>query len=135
MASTVRPQSGRSETILKFAIGAACAGIPATQVQAAVDEMIVTSTKREQNLQEIPIAVTAFDTEDIVHQGFKTFSDYVGQIPSLSVVERQPGATNVLMRGCEHRACRFPIARRHRFTSTSSRLRQQVLIPIHDWWT
>ncbi len=107
MVANVGPIQGNSKNILRFSIAAACAGLPATQVQAAIEEIIVTSTKREANLQDIPIAVTAFDNEEIVRQGFKTFSDYVGQIPSLSVVERQPGATNVLMRGCATQGLSF----------------------------
>jgi len=107
MAANANPIQGDSKNILRLTIGAVCAGIPVTQIQAAVDEMIVTSTKREENLQEIPLAVTAFGDVEIVRQGFKTFSDYVGQIPSLSVVERQPGATNVLMRGCATQGLSF----------------------------
>jgi len=96
-----------AKNFLRLAVSAACAGIPANQALAQVEEIIVTSTKREANLQDIPISVTAFTEADIVRQGFKTFSDYVGQIPSLSVVERQPGATNVLMRGCASQGLTF----------------------------
>lgn len=107
MAANFDPVQSRSNDILRLAIGAACAGVPASQVQAQVDELIVTSTKREENLQEIPISVTAFGDVEIVRQGFKTFTDYVGQIPNLSVVERQPGAVNVLMRGCAAQGLSF----------------------------
>jgi len=105
MAANSNPIQGDSKNILRLAIGAACAGIPATQVQADVDEMIVTSTKREQNIQEIPLAVTAFGDVEIVRQGFKTFSDYVGQIPSLSVVHARVSRLSATTSG-RFRVCR-----------------------------
>ena len=107
MSVKVDSIKSNSKDALKLAVAAACAGIPAAQVQAAIDEIVVTATKREADLQSVPIAVTAFGDEEIVRQRFKTFSDYVGQIPSLSVVERQPGATSVLMRGCATQGLTF----------------------------
>ena len=74
---------------------------------AELEEIIVTATKRQQSLQDVPVAVTAFTEADIVREGFKTFSDYVGQIPSLAISERQPGATQVLMRGCASQGLTF----------------------------
>jgi outer membrane receptor protein involved in Fe transport len=90
-----------SRSALAVAVSAACAG---TQVagaqQPALEEIIVTATKREANLQDVPIAVTAFGEQDIVRQGFKTLDDYIGQIPGLAFSRREPGGTTVLMRGC-----------------------------------
>ena len=68
MAVNVDPIQSNSKNILKLAVTAACAGLPATQVQAAIDEIIVTSTKREANLQDIPISVTVFTDEEIVRR-------------------------------------------------------------------
>ena len=101
---SIRPNP---ENTLAMAISAACAGVPAVQAQAVLEEITVTATKREANLQDVALAITAFGTEEIVRQGFKTFSDYVGQIPALSVVARTPGATNVLMRGCATQGLSF----------------------------
>ena len=95
------------KNILRLAISAACAGVPAVQAQAVLEEIIVTATKREANLQDLALSITAFTEAEIVRQGFKTFSDYVGQIPSLAVTERQPGATSVLMRGCAAQGLTF----------------------------
>ena len=85
----------RSSQTIAVAVSAACAGMSNAKA-AELEEIIVTSQKREQSLQEVPLAITAFTDADIVRQGFKTFRDYVGQIPSLSIQERQPGATQVL---------------------------------------
>src|SRR5690606_6856059 len=65
-----------------------------------LEEIVVTATKREASLQDVPIAITAFTEEDIVRQGFQTIDDYVGKIPGLAFSRREPGGTTVLMRGC-----------------------------------
>ena len=77
-------------------ISAACGGTAAqAQQQQALEEIIVTATKREVSMQDVPIAVTAFTEEDIVRQGFKKLDDYVGQIPGLAFSRREPGGTTV----------------------------------------
>ena len=94
---------------VSIAVSAAVAGTAVAQEQqtATLDEITVTATKREVNLQEIPIAVTAFSEEEIVFQRFRNFSDYVGQIPGLSLSDRQPGAKSVIMRGCAAQGLAF----------------------------
>ena len=94
---------------LGVAVTAAVAGTPAAQAQDEVglEEIIVTATKREVSMQEIPIAVTAFSEEEIVFQRFRNFEDYVGQIPNLAISDRQPGATSVIMRGCAAQGLSF----------------------------
>ena len=91
-----------NRSALAVAVSAACGttAAQAQQQQQALEEIIVTATKREVSMQDVPIAVTAFTEEDIVRQGFKTLDDYVGQIPGLAFSRREPGGTTVLMRGC-----------------------------------
>jgi outer membrane receptor protein involved in Fe transport len=96
-------------------ISAICAGLPAAaQAQDAdqadgdnsghqrvLEEVTVTATKRgDINLQDVPMSITAFTDAQITLQGFKQLDDYIGQIPSLSFGRREPGGTNVIMRGC-----------------------------------
>ena len=91
---------------LCVAVSAACAGVaPSALAQdnddaLRIEEIIVTATKREASLQDIPMSITAFTDEDIVRQGFKQLDDYIGHIPALSFGRREPGGTNVIMRGC-----------------------------------
>lgn len=91
---------------LCVAVSAACAGVaPSAMAQdndddLRIEEIIVTATKREASLQDIPMSITAFTNADIVRQGFKQLDDYIGQIPALSFARREPGGTNVIMRGC-----------------------------------
>jgi outer membrane receptor protein involved in Fe transport len=88
-----------NRSALAVAVSAAC-GAPAHAQQQALEEIIVTATKREANVQDVPLAITAFSEQDIVRQGFKTLDDYIGQIPGLAFSRREPGGTTVLMRGC-----------------------------------
>ncbi len=64
-----------------------------------LEEVIVTASKRKANLQDLPQAITAFTTEDIVRQGFKGIDDYANKIPSLAFARREPGGTSVVFRG------------------------------------
>ena len=90
-----------NRSALAVAVSAACGGTQVAYAQTSqLDEIIVTATKREASLQDVPLAVTAFTEDDIVRQGFENLDDYVGQIPGLSFSRREPGGTTVLMRGC-----------------------------------
>jgi iron complex outermembrane recepter protein len=89
-----------NRSALAVAVSAACGSNVAGAQQQALEEIVVTATKREASLQDIPLAVTAFTEQDIVRQGFRSLDDYVGQIPGLSFSRREPGGTTVLMRGC-----------------------------------
>ena len=93
---------------LSLAVSAAMAGASTANSQGnQLEEVIVTATKRELNLQDTPLSITAFTEEQITLQRFKNFSDYVGQIPGLAVSERQPGANSVIMRGCAAQGLSF----------------------------
>ena len=87
---------------IAVAVSAACGGAYAAEQaqESVIEEIVVTATKRAENLQDVPMSITAFTDEDIVKQGFKQLDDYIGQIPSLSFGRREPGGTNVIMRGC-----------------------------------
>ena len=106
---------------LTAAISAICAGIPLSQAQEAaqedgqdtgdglvLEEILVTATKRGAlNLQDVPMSITALTNQDIELQGFKRLDDYVGQIPSLAFGRREPGGSNVIIRGCAVSAVAF----------------------------
>jgi len=109
MAQTTGESITPIRSSLGIAISAAVAGTSVAHAQddGGLEEIIVTATKREVSMQEIPIAVTAFSEDEIVFQRFRNFSDYVGQIPNLSISDRQPGATSVIMRGCAAQGLSF----------------------------
>ncbi len=90
-----------SRTSLGVAVSAACGAVPVASAQdARIEEITVTATKREASIQDVPMSITAFGSEDIVREGFKQLDDYAGRIPALSFGTRHPGGSNVIMRGC-----------------------------------
>ncbi len=75
---------------------------PATDMPAAGEgnEIVVTATKREQTLQEIPVAVSVTTAETIERAQMRDLKDLSSVVPSLRVAERQASAqTNFFIRG------------------------------------
>ena len=52
--------------------------------QTALEEIVVTAQKREQSLQEVPVAVTAFTGEAIEQLGFQEPHDIFSQAPNVT---------------------------------------------------
>ncbi|MDE0929297.1 MAG: TonB-dependent receptor [Halioglobus sp.] len=55
--------------------------------QPMIEEVMVTAQKREQNAQDVPIALTAIDADTIEQAGIQTTQDVVRLAPSLTVNE------------------------------------------------
>ena len=90
-----------SKKTLAVAVSALLGGAHAqdADAQQVLEEIVVTATKREANLQDIPVAITAFTTADIDRRGFEGMDDYVKFIPGLAVGRREPGGNAVVFRG------------------------------------
>jgi len=88
------------------AVAAAAVGVPTT-VRAenepgreALEEIVVTAQRREQNLTEVPIAMQAFTEADIQRLGVGGLDTLVNQIPSASInLNWGPAITVVQLRG------------------------------------
>ncbi len=61
------------------------ASAQAEQASETIEEIIVTAQKREQNLQNVPVAVTAFSGETISNLGIKSSSDIAAIVPNLEI--------------------------------------------------
>lgn len=96
---------------LAFAVSAAVSALAAAivlpaQAQAptqsgALEEVIVTAEKRTESLQEVPIAITAFDQKEIGQRGISNIADLLGQIPSVGgfTAPGSRGNTSLSIRG------------------------------------
>ena len=69
------------------------------QAQIVTDEIIVTAQKKEQSLQSVGIAVTAYSGEQIEALGFQNTTDIVYQTPGLQLYEFSPTITVYNIRG------------------------------------
>src|SRR5262245_62795441 len=76
----------------------------ATQVawaQDALEEIVVTATRREQNLQDVPLAVVAFTAESLEVQGIENMEDLNAVVPNVVIAGNNVGTGTALftMRG------------------------------------
>ena len=83
---------------LAIAMSALLGGGQAADAQV-LEEIVVTATKREANLQDIPVSITAFTTDDIQRRGFRGLADYASFIPGIALGQREPGGNSVVFRG------------------------------------
>ena len=72
---------------------------PAPSDAPAIEELYVTAQKREENVQDVPISITAFGTQELEDLRVDDFDDYAKYLPSLSYVSTGPGFSRVFFRG------------------------------------
>lgn len=66
--------------LLATAVAAACA--PSARAQEGLEEVFVTAQRREESLQDIPIAVSAFDSRQLESINAYALDDLQGYVPS-----------------------------------------------------
>ncbi len=72
----------------------------AGDADASGNEIVVTATKREQTLQDVPVAVSVTTAATIERAQIRDLRDLASLVPSLRVTERQSSAnTNFIIRG------------------------------------
>lgn len=67
------------------------------QTQGGIADIVVTAQKREESLQDVPVAVTALSTEAIENAQVRSFTDLDGLSPNLSVAQGTSTSTPILM--------------------------------------
>lgn len=65
---------------------------------AGIEEILITATRREQSLQEVPISVTAFSAQTLTDAGMNDPLDLEVQTPSLTL-QRNAGGLVTVIRG------------------------------------
>ena len=86
-------------TAVATALAAPLALAQSTDNGFGLEEILVTATRVERAIQDIPIAVSALDTEDIDELGISNFADYVLQLPSVTAGGSGPGQNTIYIRG------------------------------------
>jgi iron complex outermembrane receptor protein len=80
--------------------------------ELALEEVVVTARKREESLQEVPVAVTAFTAENIQSLGIRNMRDFDGLVPGLNLgggCNGVKGDGNAFIRGVGQRETRVTI--------------------------
>ncbi|WP_114521719.1 TonB-dependent receptor [Altererythrobacter sp. ZODW24] len=67
--------------------------------EGGVQEIVVTATKQSENLQDVPIAVSAIGEQQLDELSIATFSDYLDQLPSVTAGGSGPGQSTIYIRG------------------------------------
>ncbi len=71
-------------------------GTTLAQEQTALEEIVVTARKREENLQEVPDSITAFTDTQIEELRMETIDDAINYTPNVYIVNDQDAATNII---------------------------------------
>ena len=91
-----RKQVTRAATLCSLAVGAM---LPAAASAQLLEEVVVTAQKREQNLQDVPISVSALTGEQVAALGLRDFTEITQQIPALQLNTWSPNLTIFNIRG------------------------------------
>lgn len=80
--------------------GMALAALPATAQEAMLEEIVVTAQKRQQNLQEVPVSVTAISGDALLDQGVANVQDLGKLTPGLQITATDAAANpKIFIRG------------------------------------
>jgi iron complex outermembrane receptor protein len=88
--------SGWAQTTATPPVGNA--GPPAAG-NADIEEIVVTATRRTENLQNVPIAITVLTGTALQQLNVQTLDDYVKYLPSVTITGFGPGQNEIYMRG------------------------------------
>lgn len=80
-------------------LGTALFAVAAQAQELAIEEIVVTATKRAESMQDIPLAVTAFTGDQLEDAGVKDIRDIAGQTPGLQIKSRGETEGSVFIRG------------------------------------
>jgi iron complex outermembrane receptor protein len=103
----VRASHRGSAAVSKISLAVAAAltvapsRVPAAQPSdtSALQEIVVTARKREENLQDVPLSIDVFTKRDMQNLGITSFDDYAEKVPSISFISEGPGTQFFVMRG------------------------------------
>ncbi|RAO75013.1 TonB-dependent receptor [Dyella jiangningensis] len=77
--------------------GASSRQAPANPTQLGT--VIVTANKRDERLQDVPMAVSVLDEAHLERQSANSFADYATQMPGLNTISSGQGWTQLVLRG------------------------------------
>ncbi len=83
----------------RLCMAVAIASIHTLPAQAQIEEIVVTATKREESLQDVPVAVSALTGEYIDQNGITNFEDYLINLPGVTAGGSGPGQNTIYIRG------------------------------------
>jgi outer membrane receptor protein involved in Fe transport len=67
--------------------------------EGGIKTIVVTAQKRSEDLQDVPISVTAIGEEELAQLNIDTFDDYLDQLPNVTAGGTGPGQNTIYIRG------------------------------------
>jgi outer membrane receptor protein involved in Fe transport len=91
----------RAKSVAAVAAVSAIIATPSVNVnaQGAIEEIVVTSRKKTENLQDVPVSVSTLTEEMLEERGINTFEDYLLQLPGVTAGGAGPGQNTIYIRG------------------------------------
>lgn len=74
-------------------------GVVSAQRTGGVGTIIVTAQKRSEDLQDVPVSVSAIGSEALDELNIDTFEDYLDQLPTVTAGGSGPGQSTIYIRG------------------------------------
>src|SRR6201996_342649 len=72
---------------------------PADESTTGISEIVVTATRREESIQNVPLTVQALTGDTLQKLNVNTFDDFVKFVPNVSTANLGPGQSSIFMRG------------------------------------
>ncbi len=91
----------RAKSAAALAVASTVIATPSVNVnaQGAIEEIVVTSRKKTENLQDVPVSVSAINEEALEEKGINTFEDYLLELPGVTAGGSGPGQNTIYIRG------------------------------------
>lgn len=64
-----------------------------------IEQIVVTATKHEEPLQDVPLAVTAITAQEILSRGITQYADFLSGVPGVYYENAGPGDSTIRIRG------------------------------------
>ena len=77
----------------------AYSGYISAQSQATIEEVVVTSRKKSESLQDVPLSVATLGEQNLEEKGINVFEDYLLQLPGVTAGGSGPGTSTIYIRG------------------------------------
>ena len=85
---------------LSAAVASALVSIPAMAQEGALEEVLVTATRRSESIQDIPFNITALGGQAIERERISNLSDLARRVPGMTVVDKGArGGSRMTVRG------------------------------------
>ncbi|TCM35430.1 TonB-dependent receptor [Novosphingobium sp. ST904] len=88
-----------SSTVLALGLAAPAHAQQASETGMGKDDIIVTATKRELKLSDVPMPISAVSGDQLKAMNANSLADYITRLPGVVFNDYQPGISEVVIRG------------------------------------